>query len=259
MTDNKNTVLQRLRILKLDQDEALLYLELLKGPATHLKLSKTTGINRTKVYRLVERLEKRSLVGVRADDRGTFIIASDPATLEVELVTQESKLKNQRAAFESVLPMLELIKRRDDSAFIVNTYEGEEGFKQMLWHELKSKGEIIIFGSGTVKDLVSQSRWTRKLHELTIDANFGIREILNPQTEEPFSLDRRYMDRFTYRLIPTNVLALESQIAIYNNTVATYHWRQDQKVGMEIVNKAHADMYRQIFEHYWRIAHTPNA
>jgi sugar-specific transcriptional regulator TrmB len=253
MMNNKNNVLQRLRTLNFDQEEATLYLELLKGASTHLKLARTTGINRTKVYRLVERLERRSLVSVRTDDRGTFVVASDPATLEVELITQEAKLYTQRIAFQNLLPALELVKRQDASNFIVNTYEGEEGFKQMLWHELKTKEEMLIFGSGTVKDLVAQPRWTKRLHELTIEAGFLIREILNPQAEEPFSLDKQYMDRFRHRLISPGVLSLTSQIVIYNNTVSAYHWRQGQKVGIEIVNEAYADMQRQIFNHYWAL------
>src|SRR5688572_14540687 len=100
MLNNKNTILQRLGALNLSRDEALIYLELLKAPSTHLKLARATGINRSKVYRVVEALEKRSLVGVRSDDRGTFVMAADPATLEVQLITQEEKIKAQRAAFK---------------------------------------------------------------------------------------------------------------------------------------------------------------
>jgi hypothetical protein len=49
-------------------------------------------------------------------------------------------------------------------------------------------------------------------------------------------------------------LNIEQQIAIYNDTVSVYHWRDDQKVGSETINKAYADTMRQMFESYWVIS-----
>lgn len=40
----------------------------------------------------------------------------------------------------------------------------------------------------------------------------------------------------------------------YNGTVATYHWREGERVGFEIVSAPYADMMRQMFEHYWQLA-----
>src|SRR5688572_15870670 len=119
MMNNKDTIVEQLRTLGLSRDEAKLYLELLRGPSTHLKLAHATGINRTKVYRLADDLEKKSLITKRTDDRGTFLVAADPSTLGVELTTQEEKLENQRAAFEALLPVLNPIKKGDTSNFAV--------------------------------------------------------------------------------------------------------------------------------------------
>src|SRR5689334_6946361 len=104
MLNNKDEIIKKLTKLNLSREEAQLYLELLKGPNTHLRLSHITGINRTKVYRLIEQLEQRSLVGRRSDDRGTFITARDYASLEIELISQEEKLKQQRKIFQDLGP-----------------------------------------------------------------------------------------------------------------------------------------------------------
>lgn len=252
ITDN---IVAQLRSLGLSTDEARLYIELLKEPSTHLRLAHATGINRTKVYRLASDLEKRSLVTRRTDDRGTFLVAADPATLEVELATREEKLKSQRSAFNQLMPVLEQVKAKEASGFIVHAYEGAEGFKQMLWHELKTKNEEVIFGSGTIEDLVSDRAWAEKHRTMTVEAGYTIRELLNSgDKNEPFTLNEKFMARYTHRLIPREILHLQNQIAIYNDTVATYHWRNGQKVGIEIINQAQADTMRQIFEHYWQLA-----
>jgi sugar-specific transcriptional regulator TrmB len=255
MANNNDMILQRLKSLNLSNDEARIYLELLRGPATHLKLARATGVNRSKVYRVADQLEKRSLVSVRSDDRGTFLIASDPATLEVELVTEEENIKTKRQAFESLLPVLNLVKGNDASSFIVHTYEGEEGFKQMLWHELKTKGENLMLGRASLSDLIGNERWIRQHQERMSQSQYSdqsIRVLVNPSDDDRkiFTLATNYQ----YRVLPVDTLLLENQIATYNDTVAFYHWRHQQKVGVEIVNKALAQTVRQMFNHYWELA-----
>jgi DNA-binding MarR family transcriptional regulator len=257
MTDNKDNILQRLKSLNLSSDEAHIYLELLKGPATHLKLARATGVNRSKVYRVAEQLEKRSLVNVRSDDRGTFLIASDPATLEIELVTEEENVKSKRQSFESLLPFLQLIKNNDVSSFIVHTYEGEEGFKQMLWHELKTKGENLMFGRASLSDLVSNKRWISQHQARMEQAGYeasDIRVLVNPgETGKLFTITTNYHSRE----VPKDIMLLENQIATYNDTVAIYHWRHEQKVGVEIINSALAQTMRQVFTRYWDLSGEP--
>ncbi len=129
----------------------------------------------------------------------------------------------------------------------------------MLWHELKTNGEEVIFGSGTIEDLVPQRRWAEKHRTRTVEANYSIREVLNPgEKDMPFTLNTKFMDSYTHRTIPPELLLLKHQVAIYNDTVATYCWRDDQKVGLEVINHAHAQMMRQMFEHYWQLASAAN-
>jgi sugar-specific transcriptional regulator TrmB len=257
MLDNKNKILKSLNRLGLSKEESLIYIEVLKSPKTHLRLSHVTGINRTKVYRLAEELEKKSLVTRRTDDRGTFLTATDPANLEVDLVAREEDVRKQREAFRHVLPSLAGIQEQGDSAFIVRTYEGHEGIKQMLWHELKSSGDVVIFGSGTTEELITDHYWAERHRQLSAQAGYKVRELMNQDKDHrpvDFTEHADFMNLYRHKRIPRSVLPLDNQTSVYNDTVATYYWRQDQKVGVEIVNKAYASMMRQIFETYWEMA-----
>lgn len=256
MLDNKDSILSRLKKLGLKKDEAHVYQELLDGPTTHLKLSRATGINRTKIYRIVDELEKRSLISIRSDDRGTFLIASDPSTLEIDLIAQEERLKSQRQAFAGLMPLLTSKHKNDASGFVVHTYEGEEGFKQMLWHELKAKKELLLFGSGTPYDLVSSSRWGQKYQLRALESGYGIRVISNPsELHKMHEMDNKDREEYAFRIISEDILPLENQISIYNNTIAIYHWRtKNKKTGVEIINKQQADTMRSVFELAWSAA-----
>lgn len=254
---NNNDTIRYLQTLGLSRDEAMLYLALLKGARSHLELARATGINRTKVYRLADDLEKRSLISSQTDDSGTLLVAGDPSTLEVELVNREESLKNQRAVFSKLLPSLEQTKLVASTKFSVQTYEGVEGFKQMLWHELKAKDEVLIFGSGALENLVSNKRWAEKHRAMTVDANYIVRELQNPGSKSPdFTKNPEFLKKYNYRELDEKILLMKQQVVIYNNTVATYHWRDDQKVGVEIIDASHTDMMRQLFETYWKLAAT---
>ena len=61
-------------------------------------------------------------------------------------------------------------------------------------------------------------------------------------------------ERYTMRKLSAEIVTFDSQIVIYNDTVAIYHWKHDQKVGVEIINPGFSKTMRQMFEHYWSIA-----
>ena len=242
--DNKNGILLSLSRLGLSLDQAKVYVCLLEGGSmSHLQIARLTGVNRTKVYRIVDDLESSSLASIETSDAGKTVIAASPKNLEVKLTTEESKLNK-------------IFNKKDDELkFTVNTYEGVSGLKQMLWNELKAKGEILIFGCGTIEDLVGSRNWAEKHRAKTVDAKYKIREI-NNKGKKPigFTKNSDFYSNFERRFIATTKLNIEQQIAIYNDTVSVYHWRDDQKVGSETINKAYADTMRQMFESYWVIS-----
>lgn len=260
MLNNINTILLNLKRLGLTSDESKVYVALLAEPMSHAEIARKTGVNRTKVYRLADDLIKRGLIAETINDEGRELVANDPANLEITITTAEEKLRHQRKIFSEALPTLQTIyaqgEQPNDNDFIVNTYEGTDGFKQMLWNELKADREIMIFGYGSIQDLVASVRWAEKHRAKTLEAGYLLREILNPGgKQEDFTRNSEYLSKiYRRRHISSAILPLGQQTCIYNNTVSIYNWRDGQKVGSEIINKAYADMQRAIFEHYWKLA-----
>lgn len=259
MLNNRNTNLLRLYRLGLDTDQAKVYLALLEKPMSHLEIARKTSVNRTKVYRIADDLIKRGLIAENQDETGRQLIANDPANLEISIKTDEEEVERKKQTLQSALPGLQTLfasgSLPGESDFEVNTYEGSDGFKQMLWNELKTKDEIVIFGSGTIADLVGSRRWAEKHREKTIESGYKIREVLNPNGKpNVFTENENFMQQYNRRYVPVNILPLTHQLCVYNNTVAIYSWVNDQKVGVEIVNKQFAEMQRSIFEEYWRRA-----
>lgn len=260
MLNNKDTLLLKLKKLGLTPDECKIYVSLLDSSKSHLELARRTGVNRTKIYRIAEELTKRGLITLEHDDLGKRLAANSPDNLEISLTTAEEKLRNQRQILDQILPDLQGLFTQAGTAkpsdFIVNTYEGVDGFKQMLWNELKTKGELLAFGDGTLQVLVDDIRWAEKHRAKQVEAGYAVREILNPNGKpSDFTNNQDFIDKvFSKKIIDPSIIPLSQQVITYNHTVSIYNWREGKKVGVEIVNPAYAAMQRSIFEHYWKMA-----
>jgi sugar-specific transcriptional regulator TrmB len=261
--DNTNNLLKQLQALGLSSEESKVYLDLLREPSNHTRISQATGINRTKVYRIVQALEKRSLVSGHTDDRGTFLFASNPEALEIEIVNREDNLKSQRAILEELAPALMNVQKGSHDRFVVRTYFGTTGLKQMCWHEVKADSEVLVFGNGTIEQLISDKRWATKHRARQLAAGYISRELINRDGNEPLPdltvealADAKL---YQYRTLERSTLAFDSQMVIYNDTVSIYHWKHKQKVGIEIISSSYAEMMRQLFEHFWRLGSRGNS
>jgi hypothetical protein len=256
--NKKDPIFDQLAALGLGRQEAVIYLELLKQPATHAHLSAATGINRTTLYRLVAKLQKRGIIAPRVDDRGKVLTVADASALEVEVVNQETRAKRRRSAFEQLIPTLEMLQKGFAADFAVQTYEGVEGFKRMLWHELKTQGDCLCLGTGRLEDLVQSRSWAEKHRRLSTEAGYRVREIANSgQITDPQSAVEGFYETYELRIVPRSTIAVNYMVAVYNDTVAVYHVNGSQRRGLEIISKHFAETMRSMLELCWAAAHPP--
>ncbi|HSD55734.1 MAG TPA: helix-turn-helix domain-containing protein [Candidatus Saccharimonadales bacterium] len=254
-----NTDMRLLSILErsgLSQEAAKVYLLLCRKIASHLEVSRATRINRTKVYRIVQDLEHMGLVARQTDDTGTFLKACDIGVLELELTAKEQQVRDVRNELHSVVPELNSLSQSNDGLMTIRTYEGVEGLKQMCWHELKARGETLTLGSGSIEDLIPNHYWAEKHRALSVEAGYKVLEIVNASDKQniTFTSNPDFMKQYECRVLDDDILFLARQTVIYNDTVSIYHWRESQKVGVEIINKEYADMMRTIFNNYWNLS-----
>lgn len=259
MNTTMDEVINKLHRLGLSRDESLVYIELLRGPSNHTRLSHATGVNRTKVYRVAGTLEKMGLISKRADDRGSALAANDLSGLELRLIEIENKLKQQRDAMAELRADLSMFRGYDPGEFFINTYEGVTGFKQMTWNELRTEGETLALGNGTIEELVTDREWAQRHRQRQIEAGYRAREITNYhyETNQSNFFTAKTIEStglYQHRMISPHVINFDGQTVIYNSTVAIYHWKHERKVGLEIICANYANMMRQIFEQYWSIA-----
>lgn len=254
---NKQKLEDNLKLLGLAEEEILLYTLLLeKGGKTVLEIARTTNINRSKIYRLIDDLKAKSLIESNNDSWGEIFSASIPESLALFLEKEEEELNKKKEVLNLTIEELKNLQAGESDSFKVRHYSGVEGLKQMLWNELASS-ELVAFGTGTLENFVPH-KFAEKLREEHIIRKMKVYELLNKeQTSE--SDDYTEINDFekkvlSYKYIDVKILSIRNHIEVYNNTIAFYNWDDNNLKGLEIESVAFSTMLRQIFWHYWEIA-----
>lgn len=245
---------QKLEHLGLSKDEASIFIQLLEGPKTQLEVSRTTGIVRSNVYRIVDVLMDRGLLTTYTSPSGKLLAVARPDALELLVVEQEQLAQEQRRQLNQILPLLAGFQDNAED-FTIRTYVGVNGIKQMLWNELQAKSETLLF-SGYNLDVATGRRWAEKFRLEVIERGIKIRGLQNIRDRgEKISAHEAYTEHYRARYVNDDWLSIQLEISIYDEKVCIYNsLAQDSHLGTEITNPFLARFMRQVFEHYWSVA-----
>jgi len=238
--------------LGLDNQESDIFASLYRlGPATVFQLAKESKINRTTLYRRIEEIQQKGLLETIVEEKRLLVKTVDFAQLE-NLVLQKA---DEAEFLQKNIPIIKSLLNSEYGMVQPGTkvlfYKGQEGIRQMVWHTLRAKSEIVGF---TFRDLTEAvglkfaSRW----HEEFLVRGLRMRDIigdeyLNNQKKE-FAYSREV---FQSRYLPSSILSIDHQTDIYDDVVAFYNWHEGEVFGVEIQNDKVASMQRQIFEILW--------
>lgn len=253
---NKQIILTQLEQLGFEEIEAKIYLHLLeKGPRSYLELSRETNIDRSKIYRYVEKLAKKKLLEQLNDAWGKKIQAASPDSIALLVQEQEEELKTKRQFLPNLIQQLENLPSYTKREFEVKHYRGQEGLRQMLWNQLHAKKEILAFSHKNKNDIVGKP-YAEKIRTEQVDRKIMLYEIENETDQGDYWYTNvpGWGNFYQSRHINPATLKIKQYIAIFDNTVAIINWSNNEEIGIEIINSSYADMQKQLFWKFWEIA-----
>lgn len=255
---NKQHILDQFRLYGLDEIEAKIYLHLLQsGSLSPLNLSREISINRSRIYRYIDKLVSKKLVELIMEGRGKKLKASDPGNLELLFQEKEHKAKMQREILPDLLKELIKLPAMLEKEFELRHYYGIEGIRQMLWnHLLASDRQILAYSYQNRNEMVGKS-FAEKIREEQVLRKIKLYEIENEtdQGDYWYTDVSKWGKYYNSRYIPPEILMVHQYIGIVNNTVSLINWHDKEFVGIEIENKTYAGTQRQMFWKFWDIAH----
>lgn len=126
--------------LGFEKKETDIYLSLIRnGSLSALQISKETGIDRTNVYDLLNKLIHKGIVSSISKNSTTHYSGLEPDKLS-------TYFKEKYSALDEALPELKNLRVDKNSDFICETFYGKEGLKIVLKDMLSSTKNYKVIG-----------------------------------------------------------------------------------------------------------------
>lgn len=251
---NKNELTNYLIDLGFGLEQASVYLNLIeKGEATPLSISRDTGINRTKVYRLIEEMSEKKLLTQEIGKNTTKVAATPIDQLKRLLADKQSHLELLSLGWKSVEELLGQMALEKKSETRVKFYHGKTGIEQMVWNVLKASGEIVGYTFRDLSHFVGDKFMKEFAYEFR-RRNLKMRDIHGDEYLASLPIDNAWGSNMNSRYLSKNILAIPHQTDIFDDVVSFYSWNEGEVWGSEIYNPKVAQMQKQLFELAWEKA-----
>ncbi|MBI5227971.1 hypothetical protein HY988_05265 [Candidatus Micrarchaeota archaeon] len=248
--------LKLLEEIGLTQGEVKVYLALLRIGATKTgPLSATAGVSSSKVYKMLDRLERKGLVGHIIKGEIKYFTAMEPKRLLDFLDEREKQLQNKKAEIEKMLPELEKTKSLTNGKTEAVLYEGFRAvtnFFRNIVDELEAGETYYVIGGGYGKNIPKLQRFFyghhmrrgRKKIIVKMLANFDTKNTLVKTTSKHSEI------RFLPQYLITNM-----EIVFYKNKVFIAFWTLEPK-GLLLESEEAVKSFSTYFDALWKIAKT---
>lgn len=234
---------EKLIKLGFSEKEALIYMTLLRiGPAVASTLARLTGIKRTSIYDLTNRLLEDNLIMSFKQGAYTYFVVDDVKKLYL--------YEKEKAEFAKTL-VEDLQKEKDMGAGIqVAFFKGEEGYRE-LYDEILRIAPKELMGWMNLDefykriDPIREEKWTQE----RIKKGIKVRLILKESAlTKNFKKSDKVSNRET-RFLPKNH-TFQTSCLLHKNTIIYFN-PSHETVGIRIQNPELYSMQKEIFEMNW--------
>lgn len=223
----------------LSKGEIRVYLALLKSGASVVsKIAQETGLHRTNIYDILEKLREKGLASYVIRENRKYYSGSDPDKLLDYIKEREEEVR-------SILPELKGFTALPRSESLVEIYKGKEGLKTVLRDILKEgKDYLVLEEKGHIQKVLPHfyPQFNKQMNKA------GIR--VKVLTKDVGKIARRSLMKI--RSLP-GFLTFPSATVIYGDKVAIFVWDEPYHAIM-IKSRQVAESYKNFFNALWNIA-----
>ena len=242
------TILEQLGLTKAEKET---YLVLLKsGPQIASKVAEQLQIQRPNVYDALDRLIDKGLANYVIKSGKKHFQATSPEKLKDYVDGLKNDLEEKETKVTSLISQLKKLAPLQKSKISVETYEGKEGMRTVLFDSIretvKTKKEILGIGINNLNirklDPIYHERYVKEREKIRAKSRYITIEGTKIYKHKDVQI----------KILPKQY---ESPTAtyIYGNKVSTWLWF-DIPVVIVMDSKEVANSYRSYFEVLWKIA-----
>jgi hypothetical protein len=255
MTDDISAIRIYFEKLGLNPEVATLYVALhAYGPQNLMQLSRNSGIERTRIYRLIDSMAETNLIEIETEYKRNIFKAAPLANLQILLSKKEQELRHLENELQDLGTALDKKVLRSP-ATRVQFYKGIDGIKQMLWNETKGTTENLAILYENMQGRTNSAffeRWVSKCNNnnITFRGIIGDHFIATQQAWYSKHTNERIRD-WQSRHLPDTILPITHSTITYDDVVAYYNWKDGEIFGIELYNAEIAQYQRHLFALLW--------
>lgn len=249
-------ILQALDSLELSTREVQVYVTCLNsGEATVQELASKTGIRRTTLYSVLERLHEKGIIGFFQHRAHRVFFAEHPEKLLLTATRERQEAELRHAAVKEAIPSLLMQYNQGSYKPSVHFYQGQEDLRIIAEDILnKNVGEVL-----TVCHIASVERafgadYLRDYVKRRIASGIRLRTIYTADSEIPHSLYKGGSERLRALRIAPPEFSAPVYTGIYDDKVFLIS-ADKEMYGILITSRAYADTMRHWFEVLWGASH----
>ncbi len=209
-----------------------------KGPCLVSDLHKETGLHRTHIYDLMEKLREKGIISTFIQSGKKYFRAYSPSKVL-------DYIDNKKEAIRSILPELDELMKVSKEDTEVELFKGKEGLKTVLLDVLKTKKDYSVMAN------------VKKFEEiLEFSLPSFLRDVEKLKIKERVLSDKKEniikIKTGNYRHLNCDYVFPTSFI-VYGNKVVIIIWNLPY-YAILIKNESVARTYRNYFDFFWKQA-----
>lgn len=245
--------LKLLEEIGLTEGEVKVYMALLKLGSTKTgPLASKAGVSSSKVYKILDRLEKKGLAGHIIKGETKYFTALEPKRIMDYVEKREAQLQEKKRLVEKMLPELEKQKAlsKKSEATVYSGFKAATNFFLGIVDELNPGETYYVIGAGYGNDVPGLWDFFYKHHvkrvrkgvKVKMLANYDVRGTLVEMTRHKSEV--RYLPQY---------LITNMEIVFYKNKVYII-LAGDELVGFLLESEEAAKGFRKYFNMLWKIS-----
>lgn len=240
-----------LKSLGLTDAESKAYLALLSmGSTTVGPIVDKSGVSRSKIYHVLEKLKNKGLVSYIIKSKTNYYTATDPEKIGDYLNYKKEELNLIESKLQEILPHLKTMQNYSGKRDEAEVYTGLEGIKatrDIVFKSLK-KGEVIrVFGSDRVAQDAMPKYW-EAFHKKRVQFGIKAKYLMKESSREYLDKTKRSAGLIAIRY--TDVTR-PVYIDIFADYVITSVMVKGYYVSFVVRNQYIADYYKEWFDQLW--------
>jgi sugar-specific transcriptional regulator TrmB len=237
----------------LTNGEIKVYLALLEvGSSTIGPILQKSGITKSIIYRILEKLIKKGLASYIIKEKTKHFQATQPNKLLDYINSKEKQLKLNKNKIQELIPQL-ILKQNASKKSEANLYQGFKGLMtayENRYIKLKKGDEVIVYGLPSEQPGFHHAFW-KKNHMKLSKLGIKCRMLYHHDVTNKNLKDRNSYKHCKARRMPFNADS-PSWVMVYKDVTLIAIPQGEMPFGFEITSQEVANSFRSYFEWFWK-------